>query len=134
MSDQNTDSNNKKEKKIVTDENYPKLKFVSASKVHTIIVELDAGRHEALINTMSIQSYSPVDLALLLREIATELKKINIHHIVQQVNKSDWTKILRPMRMFEFVNENKVYGYINVKCKTEIFPTAVMKAMGFAEL
>lgn len=110
------------------------LTFTSEMKTHSIIVELDMITKEALINDMQIQYSSPVELALLLKKMITELKKINIHFIIQQVTESDWLQILKPLNIFIFVNKNKTYGFLNIKCPIDDFPEAVMKALGFVDL
>lgn len=118
----------------ISENGYIKMTFTSVMKAHNIAMELDLNRHEALINDMKIQSYAPVELTVLLKNIVMELKKLNIHYIIQQVTKSDWINILRPYRLFTFVNENKTYGYLNVKCKIDNFPEAVMKGLGFVDI
>ncbi len=112
---------------------YPKITFTSKLKSHCITLELDVTRHEALINNMIIQQHSPVELVILLKNIVSELKKININYIIQQVSKTDWITILRADRIFTLVNENKLYGFLNVKCCVDRFPEAMMKALSFSE-
>ena len=136
ISDSSKGSNNDENKGSdpVTGDSNPKLEFKSTTGTHSIVVELDTGRHEALINTMNIQPGSPVELALLLKHMSDELKKIHIHYIIQQIGKQEWEGFLKAKRIFEFVNENKRYGFVNVRCRTEIFPESVMKGLGFVEL
>lgn len=107
------------------------MKYYSQLKTHRITVELDLSRHEALIFDMDIQSFAPVELAIMMKNMVTELKKMNINYIIQQVTKSDWTNILEQHGLFKFVNENETYGYLNVKCQIDNFPEAVMKGLGF---
>jgi hypothetical protein len=111
---------------------YPELSFSSVTKSHTISVELDISRHEALISDFKIlDSGSPVELALMLKNMTYELKKLNIDTIIQQVTKEDWNGILKKLDNFILVNENEQYQYLNVKCEIEKFPEGVMRSLGF---
>jgi len=113
---------------------YIKMEFVSKLKTHSIIMEIDPLHNEALINTMNIGNHSPVELTLLLKEISQSLDKINIKYVIQQVTHDDWNYSLKSNKLFEFVNENKKYGFINVRIKLDKFPEAVMKALGFSDI
>jgi hypothetical protein len=109
----------------------PQITFVSIRKSHQITVELDIPRHEVLISSMEIQHNSPVELVFLLKTMVEELKKVNIHHIIQQVTKDDWDTILRPQKIFALVNVNDRYDYLNVRCEIDRFPEAVIGCLGF---
>jgi hypothetical protein len=111
-----------------------KLTFTSPRKSHHIRVELDIGRHEALVDEMKIEFHSPVELTLLLKAMVTELKKIQIHYIIQQVSRDDWFHILRDQKIFSLVNVNMQYHFLNVRCEIDRFPLAVMKGLGFKEM
>jgi hypothetical protein len=113
--------------------NYPMAIFTSSLKNHTIKVEIDVSNREILINTMTIENHSPVELVIMLKKMVTEMKKINIAFVIQQVNKDDWFNILRDQNIFTFVNENEKYGFINIKCPIDKFPEAVMKSLGFED-
>jgi hypothetical protein len=82
---------------------------------------------------MDIKPDAPVELAVLLKKIVYEMKKINITHVIQQVEKKDWKEILKPQGFFSYVDINKD-GYVIVKCELDKFPEAVMHAMGFSIL
>jgi hypothetical protein len=108
--------------------------FTSDLKSHSIALEYDFIRHEALVSEMNIKYQNPVELAILLKNIVNELKRYNIKHIIQQVSYSDWNDILKEHNIFQLVNENKIHGFYNVKCELERFPEAVMKALSFTDL
>lgn len=123
--------------KVTTDldkNQYPIAKFISDLKVHSITMEFDFARHEALVSDMSIGHCNPVELTLLLKQIVHELKKYNINHVIQQVSESDWHNVLKEHGIFQFVNENKLYKFYNVKCELDRFPEAVMRALSFAPI
>lgn len=108
--------------------------FNSSQKTHYIKVEIDLSQKQMLVNKLSIQSYAPVELTLMLKKVVTEMKKFNIAYVVQQVTKMDWIRILRPQRFFSFVNENKQHGFITVKCPIDRFPEAVIHGLGFSDI
>lgn len=112
---------------------YPTAVFVSDLKSHSITMELDSIRHEALVSEMKIKYENPVELAMLLKRIVLELKKYNINFVIQQVTKDDWFSVLKEHGIFQFVNENKIYKFYNIKCELERFPEAVMKALSFTD-
>lgn len=106
--------------------------YKSVLGTHKITVELDIVRKEALINNIDIEYHSPVELTVLLKNMVNELKKIDIRHIIQQVTKDDWINVLKDDKIFSFINENKIYGFINLKCEIDKFPEAVMKGLGYS--
>jgi hypothetical protein len=110
---------------------YMMITFTSSLKTHSIKFEVDLSEKEILINTMNIQPKSPGELVLMLKKVIFEMKKINILYVIQQVTPDDWVHIIKPQNIFKFVNENKQYGYITIKCYIDRFPEAVMKALGF---
>jgi len=110
---------------------YMMITFTSSLKTHSIKVEVDLSEKEILINTMNVQPKSPGELVLMLKKMVFEMKKLNILHVVQQVTSDDWYHIIKPQNIFHFVNENKQYGFITIKCTIERFPEAVMSALGF---
>lgn len=114
----------------LTDKKYLMATFTSSLKNHSIKVEIDIGRKEILINTMHIQYKSPVELAVMLKKMVIEMKKLTIAYVIQQVTKSDWINILRAQHIFVLMNEN-VHGFLTVKCDIDRFPESVMCALGF---
>jgi hypothetical protein len=109
------------------------LTFYSSLKNHFIKVEMDISRKEILINTLNISTHSPSELALMLKHIVFELKNKDIEFVIQQVTKSDWETILKPLNIFTYINENTKYDYISIKCPIDKFPEAVMKGLGFRD-
>jgi hypothetical protein len=107
--------------------------FESAQKLHRISIELDVDRKEALISCMKIEHSSPVELVILLKDISTQLKKVNIESIIQQVLPDDWETILKPLNIFNIVNTNPKYNFYNVRCSVDKFPEGIMKSFGFID-
>lgn len=105
--------------------------YTSSLKSHIIKIEIDISEKQILINEMNIRPEAPTELAILLKHIIEEMKKLNILYVIQQVTKSDWDDILEKQGFFSFVNINKD-GYYIVKCPADKFPEAVMYALGFS--
>ena len=105
--------------------------YKSVTKSHSIVMEISINTSEALVSQMRIQPHSPVDLVLMLRNMADELYESGIVQIVQQVTPSDWETVLEPIQMFEYVNTNHTHGYVNIRCATNKFPEAVMRALDY---
>lgn len=112
----------------------PTAVFVSDQKTHSITMEFDFMRHEALISEMKIEYQNPVELTMLLKRIVIELKKFNINYVIQQVSPNDWDTVLKEDGIFQFVNENKLYKFYNIKCELDRFPEAVMRALSFTPI
>src|SRR5205814_2164908 len=68
------------------------------------------------------------------KKMEIEMKKINIGYVIQQVTKSDWDNILKAQRIFSRVNENKEYGFLNIRCPIDRFPEAIIKGLGFEDI
>lgn len=105
--------------------------FKSVLFNHTIKLELNQRTNEALIKEMQIKHDEPVELAMLLVDIMNILKKDLIETVTQRVTENDWITILKPDGIFECTYINKMYDFVNVRCKIDNFPEAVMKALGF---
>lgn len=110
---------------------YPMMKFHSVMRGHTIAMEIDISKKQALVNNMEIKYDSPIELALLLKKIETELAKINITTIVQQVTFEDWETILKNLAIWKIIEENKEREFITVVCSIDKFAEAVMTALGY---
>lgn len=109
----------------------PVVKYVSAMKNHSIILELDIRRQEALINNLNIQYCFPGELTLLFKKVENELNKINITKIIQEVMYDDWINFLQPQNIFSLQNHNKTHNTALVMCRTDRFAEAIMKGLGF---
>ncbi|VBB17820.1 hypothetical protein YASMINEVIRUS_283 [Yasminevirus sp. GU-2018] len=128
----NNDNSAKREIELTMGQyGYPLMTFRSAMRSHTIVMELDVGQRQALVNTMDIKHESPTELALLLKRVETELQKVNITTIVQQVTYDDWKSILKGLKMWTIVVENKEQGFLTITCPLSKFALAVMTALGF---
>lgn len=113
---------------------YPMITYHSGLRNHIISVELDVGRKQALINNMDIGNCAPVELALLLKNIENELKKLAINNIVQQVTINDWQQILEPIKIYQLIHHNNIHNFVTAICPIEKFPEAVMKSLGFTDI
>ena len=111
----------------------PKLTYTSQIGTHSIILEIDTKRREALVNTMDIKLESPVELTLLLKKISCDLKEKKIDRIIQQVSENEWIELKR-QGIFKYINENTRFKFINIYSETELFPEAVMKGIGFVDI
>lgn len=110
---------------------FPMVKYISVMKNHSITLELDLNARQALINDLDIQSCFPGELTLLLKHVESELNKINITRIVQQIMFEDWINILQPLNIFELQYHNKEHGFATVMCRTDQCAEAIMKGLGF---
>jgi hypothetical protein len=108
--------------------------FKSAQEIHKISVEIDMMHKEALVCCMEIEHSSPVELAILLKDISCQLKKVNIETIIQQVLPGDWETILKPLNIFNLVNMNTKYNFYNIRCSIDKFPEGIMKSLGFVDI
>jgi hypothetical protein len=106
------------------------ITFNSILKNHSIIVELDMKRKQALINTMNIGDPSTItEFAVLLKKMSSYLKETNnITTIVQQISKDDWINIIEPLKKFELIEDNN--EFITAICPIYNFPETVLKAIG----
>jgi hypothetical protein len=108
--------------------------FTSLQGNHSIKVEIDISRREILVSSLNIGKHSPVEFVIMLKLMVTEMQKMHIQFVIQQVTKNDWVSILRPQGIFTLVNENRQYGFLNVKCPISEFPEAVICALGFSDI
>ena len=109
------------------------MTFKSSLNSHSITIELDISRKEIMVNTLNIQEHSPTELTIMLKNMVTEMKKLNMMFIIQQVTQSDWINILRSQQIFILVNENKELGFVTVKCSIDDFPKGVLYGLGYNE-
>lgn len=108
------------------------IEYVSVQKAHSITVEIDLQRFQALINSINItQGDNVAELALLLRHVSDNLDSIGVKSIIQQVHVNDWENILKNISYFKYINMNEQHEFVNIMCSTKEFPSAFMEAIGY---
>lgn len=112
---------------------YPLMTVTSILKKHSIMFELDAQRHQALINNLNIEYAAPVDLVAMLKKCEFELSKIGIKTIIQHVTIDDWNNILKGGGTFNLEHISNEQNYAAVSCDIDMLSIAIMKGLGFED-
>ena len=107
------------------------IEFTSLTKSHILRLEIDKEHKQALINDISIDYHSPVELAVMIKQAATQLKLSGIDEIIQQVQPDDWKNILINIKEFRYINKNEQHNFFNIACNVDDFPVAFMKGIGY---
>ncbi len=109
---------------------YEIKQYSSSTNEQNIEFELHRDSKEALMCGINIDYDSPVELALMIKSACLDLQEHDIIKVIQQVSPEDWEQ-LKKNNLFQFINSNEIYNYVNIGCDIDKFHIAFMNGLGF---